>query len=105
MVIRPVEFAMIQQQNTVSSMQHNAETRPMTEQQVISQQVQKNVNNHAEQVERKDNADNNGGNFDAKEKSSNEYNPNHKDNPNQKNKSDGRVFIKGQGAVDFDMKI
>ena len=44
MVIKPIEFAMIQQQNNVSKAQHNAETRPRTEQQGITQQVEKNVN-------------------------------------------------------------
>lgn len=104
MVIKPIEFAMIQQQNTVSQIQHNAETRAMTEQQTISQQFQKDVNNNAEQVKRKDNADNNGGNFDAKEKSNNEYHSK-QDGSKDKNKSDGRVFIKGQGSSDFDIKI
>ena len=32
MVIKPVEFAMIQQQNNVAKSQYNAENRPMTEQ-------------------------------------------------------------------------
>lgn len=30
MVIKPVEFAMIQQQNNVAKSQYNAENRPMT---------------------------------------------------------------------------
>lgn len=58
MVIKPIEFAMIQQQNNVSKAQHNAETRPMTEQQGITQQVEKNVEQHSQQVNKKDNADN-----------------------------------------------
>ena len=36
MVIKPVEFAMIQQQNNVAKSQYNAENRPMTEQQTIT---------------------------------------------------------------------
>ena len=43
MVIKPVEFAMIQQQNNVAKSQYNAENRPMTEQQTITQQVQKDI--------------------------------------------------------------
>ena len=31
MVIKPVEFAMIQQQNNVAKSQYNAENRPMTD--------------------------------------------------------------------------
>ena len=50
MVIKPVEFAMIQQQNNVAKSQYNAENRPMTEQQTITQQVQKDINVHSQQV-------------------------------------------------------
>lgn len=86
MVIKPIEFAMIQQQNNVSKAQHNAETRPMTEQQGITQQVEKNVEQHSQQVNKKDNADNEKGH-------------------SHKQKDDGRVIIKGQGSVDFDVKV
>ena len=41
MVIKPVEFAMIQQQNNIAKSQYNADNRPMTEQQTITQQVQR----------------------------------------------------------------
>ena len=57
MVIKPVEFAMIQQQNNVAKSQYNAENRPMTEQQTITQQVQKDINVHSQQVNKKDNAE------------------------------------------------
>lgn len=63
MVIKPVEFAMIQQQNNVAKSQYNAENRPMTEQQTITQQVQKDINVHSQQVNKKDNADNETGNM------------------------------------------
>ena len=53
MVIKPVEFAMIQQQNNVAKSQYNAENRPMTEQQTITQQVQKDINVHSQQVIRR----------------------------------------------------
>lgn len=103
MVIKPIEFAMIQQQNSVSKSQHNVETRPMTEQQTITAQVEKNVEHQSQQVNKKDNADNENGHYDAKDKSNNEYS-NEKKHA-QKRKGDGRVFIKGQGSVDFDVKI
>ena len=61
MVIKPVEFAMIQQQYNVNKSQYNAENRPMTEQQTITQQVQKDINVHSQQVNKKDNADNESG--------------------------------------------
>ena len=37
MVIKPVEFAMIQQQNNVAKSQYNAENRPMTVGQAVRQ--------------------------------------------------------------------
>ena len=92
MVIKPVEFAMIQQQN-----------RPMTEQQTITQQVQKDINVHSQQVNKKDNADNETGKYDAKDKSNNEYSS--EGDSRKKKKSDGKVFVKGQGSADFDVKI
>lgn len=53
MVIKPVEFAMIQQQNNIAKSQYNADNRPMTEQQTITQQVQKDINVHSQQVNRR----------------------------------------------------
>ena len=53
MVIKPVEFAMIQQQNNVAKSQYNAENKYMTEQQTITQQVQKDINAHSQQVNKK----------------------------------------------------
>lgn len=103
MVIKPIEFAMIQQQNNVSKSQHNVETRPMTEQQGITQQVEKNVEQHSQQVNKKDNADSEKGHYDAKDKSNNEYS--NEKGHSHKHKDDGRVIIKGQGSVDFDVKI
>ena len=98
MVIKPVEFAMIQQQNNVAKSQYNAENRPMT-----TQQVQKDINVHSQQVNKKDNADNETGKYDAKDKSNNEYSG--EGNSRKKKKSDGKVFVKGQGSADFDVKI
>ena len=103
MVIKPVEFAMIQQQNNVAKSQYNAENRPMAEQQTITQQVQKDINVHSQQVNKKDNADNETGKYDAKDKSNNEYSS--EGDSRKKKKSDGKVFIKGQGSADFDVKI
>ena len=103
MVIKPVEFAMIQQQNNVAKSQYNAENRPMTEQQTITQQVQKDINVHSQQVNKKDNADNETGKYDAKDKSNNEYSS--EGDSRKKKKSDGKVFIKGQVSADFDVKI
>ena len=75
----------------------------MTEQQGITQQVEKNVEQHSQQVNKKDNADNEKGHYDAKDKSNNEYS--NEKGHSHKQKDDGRVIIKGQGSVDFDVKV
>ena len=103
MVIIQVEFALIQLQNTFAISQYISENRPMTEQQTITQQVQKDINVHSQQVNKKDNADNETGKYDAKDKSNNEYSG--EGNSRKKKKSDGKVFVKGQGSADFDVKI
>ena len=103
MVIKPIEFAMIQQQNNVSKSQYNIETRPMAEQQAITQQVEKNAEHNSQQVNKKDNADNENAHYDAKDKSNNEYSNDREHS--RKKKDDGRGIIKGQGSADFDVKI
>ena len=40
MIVRPMEFGMIQQQNTVSQVRHNEDVRPMVEQQTTAVQLQ-----------------------------------------------------------------
>ncbi|MGN0318935.1 MAG: hypothetical protein ACI4E1_13475 [Lachnospira sp.] len=104
MIVKPLEFGMIQQQNSVAQIKHNENTRPVVEQQNMVQIKQQNDEARAEQVVKKDNADNFNRGFDAKEKSSNEYYSDGKGNSKKKT-SDGKVFIKGQGNIDFDVKI
>ena len=100
MIIRPTEFGMIQQQNTVSQIRHGEDAKPMIEQQTIVVQSQKDAN-----VNNKDDADNRQKKFDAKDKSDNEYQPGHKNDKNKK--PDGKVIIKGHEYqnVDFDVRI
>ena len=43
--------------------------------------------------------------YDAKEKSGNEYEDGKKGRYEKKNKSDGKVFLKGHNIADFDIKI
>ncbi len=105
MVIRPTEFGMIQQQNTVSQIRHGEDARPMVEQQTIVVQSQKEANVKSEKVNHKDDADNGQKKFDARDKSENEYYSEHKDGRNRT--ADGKVIIKGQEYqdIDFDVKI
>ncbi|WP_287387850.1 hypothetical protein [Lachnospira sp.] len=104
MVIKPVEFGMIQQQNLVSSEQAAENNRPVANQSNIQTTIEHNVEAKAETVTNKDDTELNSGSFDAKEKSNNEYDKDRAKGKNNK-KSDGRVFIKGQGSTDFDIKI
>lgn len=105
MIIRPTEFGMIQQQNTVSQIRHGEDAKPMIEQQTIVVQSQKDANVRSEKVNNKDDADNRQKKFDAKDKSDNEYQSGHKNDKNKK--PDGKVIIKGQEYqnVDFDVRI
>ena len=81
MIVRPMEFGMIQQQNTVSQVRHNEDVRPMVE--------------HPNNRQKK---------FDAKDKSDNEYQSGHKERKNQTSE-DGKVFIKDLEDIDFDVKV
>ena len=79
MLVKPAEFGMIQQQNTVSQIRHEQDAKPMAEQQTMVVQSQKEAEIKAEQVVHKDDTDNRQKKFDAKDKSDNEYQSGHKD--------------------------
>lgn len=104
MVIKPVEFGMIQQQNLISAEQATENNRPVANQSNIQTTIEHNVEAKAETVTNKDDTEFNSGSFDAKDKSKNEYDKDQLRGKNPK-ANDGRVFIKGQGSIDFDIKI
>ncbi|MDO5403630.1 MAG: hypothetical protein Q4F11_09355 [Eubacteriales bacterium] len=104
MMVRPSEFGMIQQINEASHVKQSELSRPMVEQQNLVSQMKKDEQTRSEQVQKKDNADNMQKKFDAKDKSDNEYYDDGDRHKQQKN-PDGRVFIKGQARTDFDVKI
>ena len=79
MIVRPVDFAVVQQMNEVSHIKQE------------------------EKVQHKENADNHQKKYDAKDKSQNEYPDGH--HPGKKGSKDGKFFIKGQEIVDIDIKI
>ena len=105
MLVKPSEFGMIQQQNTVSQIRYEEDAKPMAEQQTMVVQSQKEAEIKAEQVVHKDDTDNRQKKFDAKDKSDNEYQSGHK--KKREKTSDGKVIIKGQEYrnIDFDVKI
>ena len=95
MIVRPVDFAVVQQMNEVSHIKQEENQRPVVEQQTITTQVQKETDTKAEQVQHKENADNH--------QKKNEYPDGH--HQGKKGSKDGKFFIKGQEIVDIDIKI
>ena len=73
MSVRPIDIMMVPQMNEVSHIKQSENMRPATEQMNIVSNVDKKVENKSEQVTKKDDVENKGHKFDAKEKSSNEY--------------------------------
>ena len=105
MMIRPSEFGMVQQMNSVANINQNENNRPQAEQMQIMQNTQKETDDKAEQVQQKDTADNTERGFDAKDKSDNEYYTGEDGKNRKKSNSDGRFFIKGQGSSGLDIKV
>lgn len=103
MIVKPIDFAVVQQTNEVSHIKQQENQRPVAEQQTITTQVQKDSNVKAEQVRHKDNADNSNKKYDAKDKSQNEYPGNKYSDKN--GKKDGKVSVKGRHIVDIDIRI
>ena len=54
MIVRPVDFAVVQQMNEVSHIKQEENQRPVVEQQTITTQVQKETDTKAEQVQHKE---------------------------------------------------
>lgn len=107
MIVKPLDLAMIQQSNQVSQIKQQQVARPMVEQANIAVQVEKKVEARSEQVKSKENAENKNSEkqFDAKEKSNNEYDRNGLLKNNKKKDKDGKVTLKNENSVDFDVKI
>ncbi|MBQ4283767.1 MAG: hypothetical protein IJB96_07570 [Lachnospira sp.] len=101
MSIRPIDVMTMQQINEVTQIKQNDSMRPVAQQMNITQEIQKEVNTKAEQVNKKDDADKSDRKFDARDKSDNEYYGQKKNKDNK----DGRVTVKIQGESSFDMKV
>ncbi len=101
MSVRPIDVMTMQQMNEVTQIKQNESVKPVAQQMNIAKEIQKDVNNKAEQVNKKDNADKSDRKFDAKDKSDNEYYGQKKKRDNE----DGRVTIKSAGNRSFDMKV
>ena len=102
MAIAPIDISMMQRMNDVAQIKQNELTRPDVQQNVITHEVQKEVNIRSEHVVKKDDANKSDTEHDAREKGKNEYfftgNKNKK-----KSEENGKVTIKGNNS--FDIKI
>lgn len=82
MSIRPVDIIAMQRMADVSQVKQQEDAKPMTDQANFQNQLVKEIQQASEQVVKRENADNETGKYDAKEKGKNEY------------KHDGKVKIK-----------
>jgi len=104
MSVRPVDFAALQRMSEVTQIKQNEISKPMIEQVNILNRFTKEAKSKSEQVGKKDDLENEQKKFDAKEKGSNHFfGSNPSKNDNEEDKSEGRVFVKGQKG--FDIKI
>ena len=107
MTVRPVHLnGMRQNTQDVSAIRHQENQKPAIEQQNIHIREQQKEQSQAQEVQKKDNADNEQKKFDAKEKGSNEYLAQRKKKKEKKeNLPDGSVKVKMTMSGGFDIKI
>lgn len=108
MTVRPVHLnGMIQNTQDVSAIRHQENQRPAVEQQHIQIREEQKEQSKAQEVHKKENADNDQKKYDAKEKGSNEYisQRGKKKKEKKENLPDGVVKVKQTMARGFDIKI
>lgn len=107
MTVRPVHLnGMIQNTQDVSAIRHQENQRPAVEQQHIQIREEQKEQSKAQEVHKKEDADNDQKKYDAKEKGSNEYTYQRKKKKEKKeNLPDGSVKIKQTMSGGFDIKI
>lgn len=108
MTVRPVHLnGMIQNTQDVSAIRHQENQRPAVEQQNIQIREEQKEQSKAQEVQKKEDADNHQEKFDAKEKGSNEYLAQRKKKKKEKkeNLPDGSVKVKAAMSGGFDIKI
>lgn len=105
MAISPIDISMMQRMNEVAQIKHNENTRSDVQQNAITQNIDKQVNAQAEQVQRKDDSDKSSTEHDAREKGKNTYFSLEKSKREKKeNEDNGKVTIK-HSKSSFDMSI
>ena len=96
-----------QPSNNVSALRHQENQKPAIEQQNIQIREQQKEQSQAQEVNKKDDADNEQKKFDAKEKGSNQYfgERRKKKKDKKENLPDGSVKVKMTMSGGFDIKI
>lgn len=101
--ISPIEFSgIVQRANDISAMKQNEDSKPMLDQNHISQTMHKHTEHLTQEVAKKDNADGRKEKFDAKEKGRNSYS--RPGQQNRKKQAEDKVVVKNANRG-FDIKI
>jgi chromatin remodeling complex protein RSC6 len=107
MVINPISVqGEITRAQDLSTIKHNEDNKGTMQQLTINKQQENEAETRARQVRRKDDPENQGKKYDAKEKGNNEYEGNggkkqKKESPEQR---DGKVILK-KAVSNFDIKV
>ena len=107
MSIRPVDFnGMIQNQQEVGTVKQQEDSKPALIQQQTANAMEKKQESHMRQVESKDDMAGNDFQYDARDKSKNEYSGQgqNKDKKKKEQMEDGHVRVKGRSGG-FDVTI
>lgn len=105
MSIRPIDLnGMIQRTQDVGTIKQQDDARPVVNQQNIQVTVAKEEQKIAKEVNKKDDAQDGHGQFDAKEKGNSEYSQNSGKRKRPEIEPDGKVVVKGMSGG-FDIKI
>ena len=95
MSIRPIDYGVMMQRTPEAGIhKQNADNRPVFEQQVLSNKIQKDTQQTLHQVNESEDAQNYMKKYDAKEKGSNEYQRNQKDKGKKEKKQSEQVVQK-----------
>lgn len=88
-----------------TTIKHNEDTKGMVDQLNIHKQFDSQVDNKLHQVQKKDDPENEGKQYDAKEKGNEQYTGDGGQKRKKRNKQqpDGKVLLKGQS--NFDIKV
>ncbi len=97
-----LNIATIARSQDYTTIKHNEDNKAAVQQNMISQQINRDVEQRAREVRSGDHAEWQNKKFDAKDKGSNEYSGNG-GNKRRKKEDDGRIVVKGRSG--FDMKI